>query len=185
MEESVSIPENSWLQDAMKKGLILAIIHIFIFLIIYFFITNKLTGLSYLCFIIVFNLAYTYISNKQWRGEIGGYIEFGDAFKYAFILLLTSGVIQTIFTAIFLFIEPSFPDVMAQAQLDTSLYWAQKFGAPDETLEKMSETYNPEDITKRFTFMGQLLGFGLALLFYALGAAIVALVVRRREPVVF
>jgi hypothetical protein len=185
MEESVSVSQNSWLQDAMKKGLILAIIHIVVFLIIYFFFTNKLTGLSYLFFIIVFNMVYTYINGKQWRNEIGGYIEFGDAFKYAFLLLVTSGVIQAIFSAVFLFVEPSFPDVMAQSQLDTSLYWAQKFGAPDETLEKITETYNPEDITKRFTFTGQLLGFGLALLFYALGAAIVALVVRRREPVVF
>jgi hypothetical protein len=185
MEEPVSISRTSWWQNAMKKGLILGAIHIILFLIIYFFIPNKLTGFSYLFFIIVFNIGYCYYYGKQWRNQLGGYIDFGNAFKYAFIILVSSGVIQSIFNAIFLFIEPSFPKVMAQSQLDTSLYWAQKLGAPDETLEQMNDRFNPEEITKRFTFIGHLFSFGIGLIFYALGAVIVGLIVRKREPEVF
>lgn len=182
MEESVAISRNSWLQDAMKKGLVLAVIHIIVFLFIYFFTPNKLTGFSYLFFIVALNIGYGYYQGKQWRSETGGYMDFGNAFKYAFVILVSSGIVQGIFTAIFLWIEPSLPDVMAQAQLDTSIYWAQKFGAPDETLDQMSEKFNAEDITKRFTFTGQLFGFGIGLIFYAIGAAIVGLIVRKRVP---
>ena len=182
MEEPVTVSKTSWLQDAMMKGIILGIIHIIIFLIVYYFFPNKLTGFSYLFFIMFFNLGYCLYHGIDLRRQSGGYSHFSSAFKYAFFILLSSGILQIVFTAVFLFIEPSLPDVMADSQLDTSVYWAQKFGAPEETLDQMRANYNPEDVTKRFTFTGQLMGVGFVTIFYAIGAAIVGLIVRKREP---
>jgi hypothetical protein len=71
---------------------------------------------------------------------------------------------------------------MAQAQLDTQLYWGQKMGAPDNALEKLENDFNFEEIEKRFSFGGLLFSFGIALIFYAVGAAIVGLVVKKSEP---
>lgn len=182
MEETAVIQQSSWFQDAMKKGLILGVIHIVLFLVIYVAFPSKLTGFSYLFIILAVNLGYTIFQGIQWRKSVGGYVSYGAAFKYAFVVLLFNGLLGTVFTMIFLLIDPAFPDQMAQSQLDTSIYWAQKFGAPDDAVEQIRDKYNPEDVTKRFTPVGMLTGFGIALLFYGLGALIIALFVRKREP---
>ena len=182
MEQTVSVRRNSWWQDAVTKGLILGVIHIFVFIVLYYFFPNKLTALSYVAFSILLNLIYCFVSAKQYRTQLGGYIDFGNAFKYGLLLLVANGVVQLLANLLFLLFEPSFPEVMAQSQLDTSLYWAQKFGAPDESLEKINDEFDPEEMASKYTISGQIFGFALALLFYAFGALIVGLFVRKREP---
>jgi hypothetical protein len=183
MEENVASSQGTtWFQDAMKKGVILGIIHVFLFVLVYYLAPNKLTGFSYLFAIIAINLGYIIYQGIQWRKEIGGYIGFGDAFKYAFIVFLFNGLLGTVFSLIFLFIEPSLPEIYAQAQLDTSIYWAKTMGAPENALDEMREKFNPEDITKRFSPLGHLTGLGIVSIFYAVGALIIALFVKKNEP---
>lgn len=179
VEESVQV---SWYQDAMKKGLILGIVHIFIFLIVYYLAPNKLAGFSYLAAILVINIGYCIYQGIEWRKGLGGFMSYGAAFKHCFILLLTNGIIFQIFTALFLFIEPALPDVMAQAQLDVSIYWAQKFGAPEATVDQMRSQFKPEDVTDRYGPLGLLTGIGIVAIFYAIGAVIVAFITRKNEP---
>jgi hypothetical protein len=183
MEETTS--KTAWLQDAIKKGLILGIIHTIVFLIIYYVVPNKLTGFSYLFFIFAFNIGYVAYQGINWRKEVGGYLDYGSAFKYSFVLLTANGLLGMIISAVFLLIEPSFPEVFAQSQLDTSIYWAQKFGAPDDALEGMREKFDSEEITKRFSLVGQLIGFGFVLIFYAIGSLITALFIRKNKPETF
>ncbi len=183
MEETSTQP--SWLQDSMKKGLILGVIHIFIFIILYTLLPSKLTGFSYLALILVLNIGYSIYQGRQWRSEVGGFLEYGAAFKYAFMLLLFNGLIYTIFSAIFLIIDPSFPEVMSQSQLDTSVYWAEKFGAPEETVDQMKEKFDFEDIEKRYSYSGMLMGVGIAIIFYAIGAFIFGFFIRKERPVEF
>jgi hypothetical protein len=182
MEETTTTSKNAWFQDAMKKGLVLGAIHIVAFLLLYVLFPNKLTGLSYLVGIMALNLTYGIVQGISWRRENGGYLEYGVAFKYAFILLVFNGLIYLVFSFIFLLVDPSFPQQMADSQLDTQVYWATKFGAPEEALDKMKDEFDEEEMIKRFSFSGLMLSFGFALIFYAIGAAIIALFVRKREP---
>lgn len=182
MEETVVVQKNAWFQDALKKGLILGVIHIVIFLIIYAFFPSKLTGFSYVFIILALNLGYSIYQGIQWRKQIGGYMDFGLAFKYAFVLLFANGLLNTVFTAVFLLIDPSFPETMAQSQLDTSMYWAGRMGAPEDTIEQMRDKFKPEDVTKRFTPLGMLTGLGIGICLYAIGALIIALFTRKRLP---
>ncbi len=181
MEETISTP-FPWLQDAMKKGAILGMIHIMIFLALYFLMTNKLTGFSYLLAILILNLGFSIYNGIEFRKEMGGYIDFTSVFKYIFVLLTTNGVINIVFIALFLLIEPAYPEVMAQSQLDTSVYWAQRFGAPEQAIEKIHDDFDFEEIKGRFNYSGLLFSFGIGLILYAIGALITALIVRKREP---
>lgn len=183
MEENTTQP--NWLQHAMKNGLILGVIHIVIFLILYTAMPNKLTGFSYILVIILLNVGFSAYQGIQYRNQIGGFISYGEAFKYTFVLLTINGLVGTIFTIIFVLAVPSYPDLMADSQLNTSIYWAQKFGAPEEALENVREQFNPEDVTKRFTIVGSLSGFGIGLIFYAIGAVISSIFVRKNQPVTF
>lgn len=183
--EHVTIEEpvrESWVKDAIKKGLILALIHIIVFVSLYFLASSKLTGFSYLFFILVLNLGYSIFHSIQFRKAKGGYIGFATVFKYVFVLLTASGLIQIVFFVIFLLIEPGYPTVMADSQLDTSLYWAQKFGAPQEALDKLQTDFDHEKIVGRYSLSGIPFSFGIGLIFYCLGAVIVALIVRKNMP---
>lgn len=176
----------SWISDAIKKGLILGLIHAIVFVIIYSVVPNKLTGFSYLFIILLINIGYGSYTGIQWRNNAtGGYLSYGAAFKYAFVMLAFNGIVGTLFTAVFLLVDPNLPETFAQAQLDTSVYWAQKFGAPQEALDKVRDDFNPEDITKRFTPVGMLTGYGIGLIFYAIGALIIGLFVRKNIPETF
>lgn len=178
-EETV---RESWVKDAVKKGFILALIHIIVFVSLYFLASSKLTGFSYLFFIIALNLGYAIFHSIQLRRAEGGYIGFGAVFKYVFVLLASSGLIQIVFSVIFLLVEPQYPTVMADSQLDTSMYWAQKFGAPQEALDKMQADFDHEEIVGRYSLSGLPFSFGLGLIFYCIGAVIVALIVRKNMP---
>jgi hypothetical protein len=181
MEETTST-SFSWTKDAMKNGAILGIAHIFIMLIIYYAFPDMLTGFTYLVIILVLNIGFSVYCSIEYRKELGGYVDFGTIFKYVFVLLVTNGIINIIFAGIFILIEPAYPQVVAQSQLETSVYWAQKFNAPENQIEKMRDEFNFEEIEKRFSFTGLLFSFGIGIIFYAIGAVIVALIVRKREP---
>ena len=182
MEESVQVNQGSWLKVALKDGIILGVIHIIIFLLLYALFPSKLTGMSYVFVILVVNFGFVIYRGIQWRNSIGGFMGFGGAFKYAFMLLLFNGILQTIFTFIFVQVDTSLPDLMAQSQLDTSVYWAEKFGAPEESIEQMREKFNPEDVTKRFSLMGMITGLGFGVILYAIGGLIMGLFIRKNPP---
>ncbi len=184
MEENVTTSDGL-VQDATKKGLVLGLLHIIVFLVIYYLIPNKLTGFLYLFFIIFLNLGYTIYNGIQFRKEVGGYMDYGPAFKYVFILLIVNGVLGLLFSAAFLLVEPSYPEVMAQSTLDTQIYWAQRFGAPENAIDEMRDKFDFEDIKNRYSFKGLLFGSLLIVLFDGIGAAIAALFVRKRMPETF
>ena len=184
MEENVTTSDGL-VQDATKKGLILGLLHIIVFLVIYYLIPSKLTGFLYLFFIVLLNLSYFIYNVIQFRNETGGYMDYGPAFKYVFILLIVNGVLGLLFSAAFILVEPSYPDIMAQSQLDTQIYWAQRFGAPESAIDEMRDKFDVEDMKSRYGFRGLLLGGLFVALFDALGAAIAALFVRKRMPETF
>jgi hypothetical protein len=177
--------QSNWLQDAIKKGIILGIIHIVFFLILYVALPSKITGISYLFAVIVINIGYTIYQGIQYRKEIGGFMSYGAGFKYVFVLMTVNGLVGLIFTMVFVMVVPDFPEFMADSQLNTTLYWTQKFGAPESALDEVREKYNPEDVTKRFTIGGQLMGFGIVLIFYVITAVISAIFVKKNQPVEF
>ena len=182
MENEVQSQQLNWLKDAAKNGLILGSIHIVIMLLLYAVMPSKLTGFSYLLCILVLNFGFCIYYGIQWRNHIGGFLDYGGAFKYAFVLLFVNGVIGLIFSGLFLVIDPSYPEVMAQSQLNTSIYWAEKFGAPEDAIDQMKEQFDPESITKRYTFTGLLTGLGIGVILYAIGALIMAIFIRKNQP---
>jgi len=182
MEDTLTPSANSWIADAAKKGAILGVIHVFIHLIFYIGFPGGLSGFTYLFIVLGVNIAYGIIQGVQWRREIGGYMSYGAAFKYIFVLLIVNGLVGVIYMTIFLFAVPSYPEQMADAQLQNQIYWAEKFGAPESAIADMEDKFDKKETTERFGHKGILIGFAFVLIFYALGALIIALFVRRNKP---
>lgn len=185
MEDEAIVTPAPWYQDAAKKGVILAVIHILVFTILYYAFPAKLSGFSYLTFIVVLNLSYVIFQGIGYRKELGGFIDYGPAFKYVLVILVVNGLINTLFMAAFLFLEPAYPEIMAQSQLDTSIYWAQKFGAPEASIDEMREKFDFDEISQRYNFGGLFVGFGIGVIFYVLGGLIAGLFIRKRVPETF
>ncbi len=186
METTIDSPTPSeqpvWYKDAMKNGAMLGAIHIVIFLTLYYTATDALAGFYYLGVVMLLNFAFMIYTGNQWRNEIGGFMGFGAAFSHAFVLLFTNGVINALFVMLFGLIQSDFVDTMVQIQLDSQLYWAERFGAPEDALEKMRTDFKPEDIAKRYGPMGQLFGIGIVSIFYAIGATITGFITRKERP---
>lgn len=178
-----STEKPSWFKDAIKNGAILGAIHIVIFVTLYYTATDALAGFAYLGVVMLINFGFIIYMGIQWRNEIGGYMGFGAAFSHAFVLLLTNGILNAIFVMIFGLIESGFVDTMVQIQLDSQLYWAERFGAPQDALDKMRDEFKPDDIAKRYGPVGQLFGIGIVSIFYAIGATISGFVTRKEVPV--
>ena len=175
--------ETPWFKDAMKNGLILGGIHLVVVLLLYAALPSKLTGLSYVFFILVLNFGFTIYMGSQWRKEIGGFMDYGPAFKYAFILLVFNGLVGIVLSISLVLFDPNFPMVMAESQRDTSIYWASKFGAPEESLEQMRDQMDINELAKQYSMGKSFISFGVAICLYAVGALIMALFIRKTEPV--
>jgi hypothetical protein len=118
----------------------------------------------------------------NYRKQIGGYIDFGKAFQHAMILLVVSGLIGMIFNMLlYTVIDPSLPETIADAAVETTRSMMERFGAPESQMDEALETARVDAI-ERLSVVGQLKGFGWGLIFYAIGASIAGLIVRKREP---
>lgn len=173
-------------QFALRKGLVLGVIHVFVNVLLYVLFPSKLAGFSYLAFVILINLIYSIYCVIEWRREqSGGYISFSKAFQISILILIFNGLLSSlIFPIVHSSIDDSYAQVYVDAQVDTSVYWAQRFGAPEEALEDMREKMDTEELTKRYgSITGISTGFGMAILFYGLGSLIVALIARKNEPI--
>ena len=171
------------LQESQNRGLMLGAIHSSVYVILYFFIPSKITGFSYLCFIIALNVGYNLYHGFSYRKEIGGFIDFGKVFQLTFFTLLISGGIASLIIPVAIsLVDTNFSEVMAQSQFDTSIYWAKKFGAPQATIDEMINKMDLEELKKSFSLVRLILGFGVAAIFYALTGVINGFIVRRSQP---
>jgi hypothetical protein len=128
------------------------------------------------------NIGYVIYEGLNWRKEIGGAINYGSAFKFGFLILVVNGLLSSFLLPLILILaDSSYPDTMIQSQIDTSIYWAQKMGAPEEALEDMRDKMDTAELGKSYTPFGALKGFGVAILFYALGSLITSIFVKK-EP---
>ena len=183
MEEAIE-RKNSF-QESTNDGLILGAIHSLVYVILYFLIPSKITGFSYLFFVIALNIGYNIYNTIAYRSTLeGGFIEFGKVFQLTFFTLLISGSIASLVVPITIsLVDSNFSEVMAQSQFDTSIYWAQKFGAPEETIDQMKEKMDMDELKKSYSLTKMLIGFCIATVFYALAGVIVGFIVRKSQPV--
>ena len=108
-------------------------------------------------------------------------MDFGTAFKYSFIAFLISGLINLVGSALlYTVVDPDLPSVLAEVQMENTMEMLERFGAADsmssEQIEKMEM-----DMKQAFTPLGMIKGFWVPILFYGVGALIVAAIIKKRD----
>ncbi len=179
MTDQFSQSETPFLNTAVKNGLIIGVILIVISLV------HQLAGLSSNIFIsmivgllsMVLYAVAAYRAIKEHRDvDLGGNITLGRGFLTGWVAALVAGVVTSIFSLVYInFIDPS----SAQEAMDAARELMEKFGAPEEEIEKaMKDAENR--LSNPLTLFMQ--GFGTAAVIGAIASIIVAAMLKRDEP---
>lgn len=174
--------KQSPFQAAIRPGLTMGLVSLAVTFIAYF-IDSTLLASGYFALIaiaIFFGLIIYF--GREYRSELGGYMSFGTAFNFSFIAIIISGLIGLIGQILlFQVVDPDLPGVLADKSFQTTIEMMEKFGAsadslPPDQLEKMKQ-----DTMNNFTLVGQLKGFGIGIIFYAIIALILGAILKKKD----
>lgn len=165
----------------LNAGLILGIVSVVLTFLIYFISPESLASFSTGMVILAIFLGALIFLGIQYRKSIGGFMDFGTGFKFAFIALVIAGLIGIVGNfLLYNVVDPELPGVLVEAQLETTMAMMERFGAADAmTPEQIDEIRS--GAAANFTLVGQLKGFGFALIFYGIVALIVAAIIKKRD----
>lgn len=124
-----------------------------------------------------------YFGIKYRNEHTGGYINFGQAYLYSLVVILISGVVSTFFTLLlYNVIDPSLPDVLADASYEQSLGMVSSFGGdPDSMSDEQLEEIR-EQASAPFTTSGTLRGLIGVLIGGAIISLITGAIIKKKEP---
>jgi len=173
---------QSPIQSAVRPGIILGLVSLVLTYVAYFIDSSYLASGYFGLVAMVLFFALIIYFGKEYRKEVGGFMSFGTAFNFSFFAILISGVIGLI-GSILLFhvIDPSLPQVLGDITFESQLEMMEGFGQnpdslPTETLEDMREA-----TASNFTLVGQLKGFGIGLIAYAIIALILGAILKKKD----
>lgn len=153
------------------KGLIAVILNLLLFLISIDLLQNGFVG-----FVLwAINIAIIIYSGINHRKEFGGgYMSYGVAFKHAFLVMAISGLVMSIYSILlYNVIAPDLREMMTEKQMEGIM-------ASDGLNSEMLDTLN-------FIFSNMLKPAGIIVFYFigligsAIGAAILALITRRKN----
>ena len=175
--------ENNLSRHFIRYGIIYALIQIIITVASYMagvdFIASNMILFGVL--MLLLTVAFTIFSIIQFRKSAGGYMTLKEGFMVTFFTLAVGGLITTIFTIIlYNFIDKEYPQQLAEKSIQKTAELMESFGASQEDIEKAMN--NTDDVAARFTVFGQIRGYLLGLIFYAIYAVILGAIFKRNRP---
>ncbi len=171
---------NSTSKPAVQAGVILGLVSVVLTFVFYFINAELLTSWKYSVPSLILSLALLFYFGKQFRNAEGGFLSFGKAFNFSFIVLIVSSLISTI--GLFLLmnvVDPNLPSVLADTMSETMVETMEKFGQSmpsdqiDEMRQGMLDAYSP---------FGLLKSFGITLLGSAIIALIFGAILKKSDP---
>ncbi len=174
--------QQSAVQAAVRPGLIMGLLALVLTYLIYFVDSSILINTWYGLGSLVIFLVLIIVFGSQYRKEIGGFIDFGNAFKFSFVAILVSGVVALL-GQILLYhvVDPDLAGVLAEKSVENTLAMMESFGAPADSMtpEMMDEMRT--NTQEAFTIVGQIKSFGWLLIFYAVVSLITGAIIKKKD----
>ena len=106
---------------------------------------------------------------------------YGPAFQFAFVTLIVSGLISTLGNIVlYQLIDPGLSELLVKVQLENMLAMLDNFGAGDNISSDQINEMRTE-MEDAFTFAGQIKGFGVSLIIYAIFSLILGAIIKKRD----
>lgn len=174
--ETVTTPSQAAIKAGVVTGLILTVITFLCYFIDYeLLVTTWLTLGSFVLYcalIIYFGI--------QYRTDLGGFMNFGTAFQFAFVSLIIMLIINTLGSMVlFLVLDPGLGERMTDLSMESTLKMMDSFGAGDLPSEQMDEIRN--GIAEAYTGWGMIKGAGFMLVVYAILALILGAIIKKKD----
>lgn len=170
--------------EALKNGAIWGVINLVIFLVTWYLMPSLMSSYVYVGVTVVIGIALAVFFCIDLRKKAGGYWSFGDALWPIFAMFLTSMAIVFVCTILFgKFVDPSYPVKMKELSMEKMESMYKSMGMAEADMAKALES-SAESLDKQFTptFSQAIVGFGIAAIFYFIGALIFALIFKKSNP---
>ena len=169
-------------KKAISLGVTLGIIGIVMFLIMAV-LELGMIAISVIGFVgLIISIVFPVIFVKREREANGGFISFGDAFKFCFVALLIGGLIGTGFQILYAnAIEPGYAERMTEQALEMSNSFME--GNIDDEMREQILREAEADTMDKFTIGGMLMSLGYMSIFYAVLSLIIAAIMKK-QPIV-
>lgn len=172
---------NSPAKAALNYGLIIGLVMLSINFIVYFMDYSYLVAAWYGFLVLVLFFAQVIYFGKQYRKEIGGFMDFSTAFQFAFVTLIVSGLITTLGNMVLYFvIHPGLPELLVETQLENMVAMMDSMGVGDSLSGDQIDDMRNE-MASGFTFGGQIKAFGISLIIYAVLALVLGAIIKKRD----
>ncbi|HLW18705.1 MAG TPA: DUF4199 domain-containing protein [Cyclobacteriaceae bacterium] len=174
--ENAQTPFQAAIKAGLITGLFLTAFSFVCYFIDYKFLAATWLGLVtlaiYCGLIIYFGIEY--------RKELGGFMSFGTAFQFSFFSLLIMLAITTIGNMLlFMVLDPSLGDKLADVILENTLNTMDSFGVGEMSSDQIEEMRN--GMREGYTPVGMLKGVGFMAIFYAILSLILGAIIKKRD----
>ena len=175
--------KNSLFNHSLKFGFIIGIVGIIIGVLAYMAGESLMVKWWFGIIILVINIGLIIYSGIQYRASIGGYMDFKTAFSVTFLTFLMAGILGTIFTIIlYQVIDPELPVRLTQAAIEQTEQMMNNFGAQQESINEQMGLIK-EKMANQFSLLGQIKGFGISMIIYAVVALIIGAIIKKSEKI--
>jgi hypothetical protein len=174
--------KNRLIQHGLQWGLILALVNIAIQAISYminkqWLVSFWLGGIS-----LVINIILLIIPVIKYRKELGGYIDFKNAFFVCLLVYLGSSLISTVFQyVLYNIIDPELSTYVKEKVLESTSSMMEKFGTPQEDMEKALADIEKQDFSQTPAKLGKQFLWGI--LFGGIISLIIAAILRKQPKI--
>jgi hypothetical protein len=108
-------------------------------------------------------------------------MNFKTAFSVTFITFFIAGIIGTIFNILlYQVIDPELPGRLATAAVEQTERMMTNMGAPADRIDEQLQSIEGR-MNDQFSLMGQIKGFGIALIIYAVLSLILGAILKKSE----
>ena len=173
--------KNSLLNHSLKFGFIIGIINIIIGVLAYMVGESLMVKWWFGLLVLVINIALLVYSGNQYRASLGGYMNFKTAFSVTFVTFVIAGILGTIFNILlYQVIDPELPGRLSKAAVEQAEKMMTNMGASTDRVDEQLSAIE-ERMDGQFSLMGQLKGFGIGIIIYAVISLILGAILKKSE----
>lgn len=181
--ENTSSNNKVLINYALRWGAIMGMTILIIQLMVYLLSKSSLVSFTYGIVNFVLQVIILVVAVYMYRKNItNGLISFKEGFTIVMLIFAGSALINSVFQfLLYNVIDPELSTYIYERTLEMTTNMMEKFGAPEEEIEKAIEKINPEDL--KLTAQRLVTNYFFSLLFGGFFAVIIAAIFRKKPQI--
>jgi hypothetical protein len=181
--ENTSSNNKVLINYALRWGAIMGMTILIIQLMVYLLSKSSLVSFTYGIVNFVLQVIILVVAVYMYRKNItNGLLSFKEGFTIVMLIFAGSALINSVFQfLLYNVIDPELSTYIYERTLEMTTNMMEKFGAPEEEIEKAIEKINPEDL--KLTAQRLVTNYFFSLLFGVFFAVIIAAIFRKKPQI--